>query len=143
MRSTGVPLFRSLTVLTLLLTPHRNLGLNDDVIVQQLLSQYNPDRGIGDGDLSALQQPALPVARAIQESTLATIEGLLTEDNHGICIALVQPPGMCPDRARISVALTVQIRHGEDVLLSFSLRQVPLRGGGCHSFEASAGRSRR
>lgn len=87
---------------------NRNLGLNDDVIVQELLSQYNPDPRIGDGFLSAPQQPTLPIARAIQESTLATIEGLLAEDNHGVCIALVQPPGMYPDRAsRISVALTV------------------------------------
>ena len=84
---------------------NRNLGLNDDVVVQELLSQYSPDPIIGDGFLPA---PRLPIARAIQEATLATIEGLLAEENLGLCIALVQPQGMYPHRAsRISVALTV------------------------------------
>jgi hypothetical protein len=63
---------------------NRNLGLNDDVVVQELLSQYSPDPIIGDGFLPAPQQPALPIARAIQEATLATIEGLSAEENHGL-----------------------------------------------------------
>jgi ATP-dependent DNA helicase RecQ len=69
---------------------NRSLGYDGDSSVDELLAGYT---------VQALplhiDQPTLPIARLIQEETLSAIEGLLADESKGLCIALVQPPGMC------------------------------------------------
>ena len=117
------------------------MGLNEDVLVENLMLQYSADPVNAAFQPAPALQPALPIARPIQEATMAAIEGLLAARSEGICIALVQPPGMCTPLTALQSSLTISLRHGQDLVLSDPLCQDALRGGGGDSIETTARRS--
>jgi hypothetical protein len=71
---------------------NRSLGYDGDSSVEELLAGYAVQA------LPFVEQPTLPPARPMQQATLAAMEGLLAQESNGLCIALIQPPGVYPYR---------------------------------------------